>query len=104
MAFQLFQTPGPTPRMSQTVSTVSSRRRVGLFTARAKSRTVRGSVEVALLRHVGHEQVMLHQPDHELGLLGVEAEARGEPGGDLGADARWSRPEPLPMSCSSSAT
>ena len=35
---------GPTPRMSQTVSTVSSFRRAGLCTARAKSRTVRSSV------------------------------------------------------------
>ncbi len=43
MAFQLFQVPGPTPRMSQTVSTVRRSSRLRVFTALAKSRTVRGS-------------------------------------------------------------
>ena len=84
----MFQTPGPTPRMSQTVSTVRSFSRVGLLIARAKSRAVRGSVQVALLSDVGHEQVVLDEPDHELGLLLFEAEARREPFGDLGADGR----------------
>ena len=44
--------------------------------------------QVALLGDVGHQQVVLDQPDHELGLLLVEAEARRETGGDLGADGR----------------
>lgn len=42
-AFQLFQVPGPTPMMSQTVSTVSRSSRFLVCTALAKSRTVRGS-------------------------------------------------------------
>jgi hypothetical protein len=43
VAFQLFHVLGPTPRMSQTVSTVSRSSRSRVFTALAKSRTVRGS-------------------------------------------------------------
>ena len=44
--------------------------------------------QVALLGGVRHQQVVLHQPDHELGVLGVEPEARRQPLGDLGADRR----------------
>ena len=42
-AFQLFQTPGPTPDISHTVKTVRRSRRLTDCTALAKSRTVRGS-------------------------------------------------------------
>ena len=43
VAFQLFHVCGPTPRMSQTVNTVSRSSRSRVLTALAKSRTVRGS-------------------------------------------------------------
>ena len=42
--------------------------------------------EVALLRNVGHQQVVLHQPFDEFGLVGVEAEPRADLAGDGGAE------------------
>ena len=55
-----------------------------LFTALAKSRTVRGSADVALLRHVGHQQVIADQPFDGLAVSPASAPAAARPGGRSG--------------------
>ena len=104
MAFQLFQTPGPTPRMSQTVSTVRSFSRVGLFTAWAKSRTVRGSARSRFWAVSDMSRWFLTSQTTSA----VSSASRPKRGQSRTATSapysEWSRPEPLPMSCSRSAT
>ena len=104
MAFQLFQTPGPTPRMSQTVSTVRSFSRVGLFTAWAKSRTVRGSVRSRFCAMSDISRWFCTSQTTS-SVSSASRPRRGQSRAAISApSAEWSRPEPLPMSCSSSAT
>ena len=84
--FQPFQTPGPTARMSTTVSTSSSRSRSGLCTWPDEIVDRLGIGEVALERGRRHQQVIAHQPGDRLGLGRRSGRAAGRAQRDLGAE------------------
>ena len=90
--------------MSQTVSTVSSLSRVGLFTAWAKSRTVRGS---ARSRFWATSDISrwFRTSQTTSSVSSASRPKRGQSRAATSAPSwEWSRPEPLPMSWSRSAT
>ncbi len=86
MAFQLFQVPGPTPRMSQTVRIGQQVQPFAGFHRLGKVAHGARVAHIAFLRHVGHQKVIAHQPFDSFGFLLRQAQTRADAAGHLGAD------------------
>ena len=74
--FQPFHTPGPTARMSPTVSASSIFRRSRVCTIAGNVSAVLRVEQIAALRHDRHHQMLLDQPGHALGVGGRQPEPR----------------------------
>ena len=103
--FQPFQTPGPTARMSATVSTSSSFSRSGLCTTSAKSRMVLGSQMSRLKAMLLIVRCCSIEPGDGLGLGRRSGRSAGTARARCARPTiEWSSVRPLAMSCRKAAT
>ena len=89
--FHSFHVPGPTARISTTVSISSSRSRSGLCTVRDEIVDRLGIGKVAAEGGVRHQQVVAHQPGDRLGLAPRRARSAGTARARSRRPARYGR-------------
>ena len=93
--FQWFQTPGPTARMSQIGQDEQHLQPLERLHLLREGQDRLAFAEVAPLRRVGHDEMVLDQPGDGLGLRVAEAKARTERARDGGAGDRMIFDAPL---------